>query len=75
MNIQSITLAALVVFSTSSHSALQEREYNAWYAKNAVLYDMTQTSEGMPVMLSFSQSVVVQQICWFPIYLKELRRG
>jgi len=56
MNIQSITLAALVVFSTSSHSALQEREYNTWYAKNAVLYDMTQTSEGMPVMLSFSQS-------------------
>lgn len=56
MKIQSITLAVLVVFSTSSHSAFQEREYNTWYTKNAVLYDMTQTSEGMPVMLSFSQS-------------------
>lgn len=28
--------------------------YNTWYAKDAVLSVMTQTSEGLPVMVSFS---------------------
>lgn len=55
MKIKSILLAALAVFSAPSWSAFQEREYNTWYIKNAVLYDMTQTSEGFPVMVSVSQ--------------------
>ncbi|EPE7488726.1 hypothetical protein ACSMAF_000739 [Cronobacter universalis] len=32
------------------------REYNTWYEKDAVLYDMTQTADGSPVMLSISQA-------------------
>ncbi|HIH9250149.1 TPA: hypothetical protein ACYU26_001340 [Enterobacter ludwigii] len=55
MKIQTITLAMPVVVSAPSRSAFQEREYNTWYIKNAVLYDMTQTSDGFPVMLSISQ--------------------
>ena len=55
MNRKSIALAALVFFSAPGWSAFQEREYNTWYIKNAVLYDMTQTSEGFPVMVSVSQ--------------------
>ena len=55
MKIVSITLAALVLYSAPAWSAFQEREYNTWYMKNAVLYDMTQTSEGFPVMVSVSQ--------------------
>ncbi|MCK7450333.1 hypothetical protein [Enterobacter chengduensis] len=55
MKIKPITLAVLVVFSVPSWAAFQEREYNTWYIKNAVLYDMTQTSEGFPVMVSVSQ--------------------
>ncbi|UAN29911.1 hypothetical protein [Enterobacter sp. JBIWA005] len=55
MKIESLILVVLVVFSTPSWSAFQEREYNTWYIKNAVLYDMTQTSEGFPVMVSVSQ--------------------
>lgn len=55
MKIVSITLAVLALFSAPCWSAFQEREYNTWYMKNAVLYDMTQTSEGYPVMVSVSQ--------------------
>lgn len=55
MKIESLILAVLVVFSAPSWSAFQEREYNTCYIKNAVLYDMTQTSEGFPVMVSVSQ--------------------
>lgn len=55
MKIESIMLAALVLYSAPAWSAFQEREYNTWYMKNAVLYDMTQTSEGFPVMVSVSQ--------------------
>ncbi|WP_414454435.1 hypothetical protein [Enterobacter roggenkampii] len=55
MKIQSITIALLVAISSSSYSAFQEREYNTWYQKDAVLYDITQTSEGLPVMISISQ--------------------
>jgi hypothetical protein len=39
----------------SASSATQGREYNTWYEKDAVLYDLVQTSTGQPVMLSFSQ--------------------
>ncbi|HDT2074339.1 hypothetical protein DA103_06785 [Enterobacter cloacae] len=55
MKIQSITLAMLAFIAAPAWSAFQEREYNTWYIKNAVLYDMTQTSEGFPVMVSISQ--------------------
>lgn len=55
MKIHTMALALLAVFSTKSYSAYQEREYNTWYYKDAVLYDMTQTSDGLPVMLSISQ--------------------
>lgn len=55
MKINIILFAALIAFSSSSYSALQEREYNTWYMKDAVLYDMTQTSEGFPVMVSIAQ--------------------
>ncbi|AST68361.1 hypothetical protein BFG07_06555 [Kosakonia cowanii] len=37
-------------------AAFQEREYNIWYEKDGVLYDVTQTSDGTPVMISISQS-------------------
>ena len=50
MKIQSIAIALLVAISSPSYSAFQEREYNTWYQKDAVLYDITQTSEGLPVM-------------------------
>ena len=55
MKIKFITLAALMFYSAPGWSTFQEREYNTWYIKNAVLYDMTQTSEGFPVMVSVSQ--------------------
>jgi hypothetical protein len=55
MKIVSIMLAVLALFSAPAWSAFQEREYNTWYMKNAVLYDMTQTSAGYPVMVSVSQ--------------------
>ncbi|EPA0060819.1 hypothetical protein [Enterobacter cloacae] len=55
MKIKCITLAALMFYSAPGWSTFQEREYNTWYIKNAVLYDMTQTSEGFPVMVSVSQ--------------------
>lgn len=55
MKINTILFTALVAFSSSSYSAFQEREYNTWYMKDAVLYDMTQTSEGFPVMVSIAQ--------------------
>lgn len=68
MRIQTITLAALAFISAPSWSAFQEREYNTWYIKNAVLYDMTQTSEGFPVMVSISQPARRRPICWCPTY-------
>ncbi|MDZ4034628.1 hypothetical protein EB837_22075 [Kluyvera ascorbata] len=55
MKIHAITIIALLSFPIITHSALQEREYNTWYSKDAILYDMTQTSDGFPVMLSISQ--------------------
>ena len=55
MKIQSITIYLLAAISSPSYSAFQEREYNTWYQKDAVLYDITQTSEGLPVMISISQ--------------------
>lgn len=35
---------------------VHSREYNVWYEKDAVLYDITQTSDGRPVMISISQA-------------------
>ncbi|WP_052281742.1 hypothetical protein [Kluyvera genomosp. 1] len=55
MKNHTITIMALLFYPTVSHSALQEREYNTWYSKDAILYDMTQTSNGFPVMLSIAQ--------------------
>ena len=55
MKIKFITLAALMFYSAPGWSTFQEREYTTWDIKNAVLYDMTQTSEGFPVMVSVSQ--------------------
>ncbi|MDN4966824.1 hypothetical protein QYY51_22070 [Enterobacter hormaechei] len=55
MKIHSITIALLAMISSPSSAAFQEREYNTWYQKDAVLYDITQTSEGLPVMISISQ--------------------
>ncbi|ELY6223563.1 hypothetical protein SNQ29_000750 [Cronobacter muytjensii] len=40
----------------STCAMVQGREYNTWYEKDAVLYDMTQTPDGNPVMLSISQA-------------------
>lgn len=37
------------------YAVFQQREFNVWYEKDAVLYDMTQTSDGRPVMISISQ--------------------
>lgn len=48
-------LALLAVIASPAQSALHKREYNTWYQQNAVLYDLTQTAEGSPVLLSFSQ--------------------
>lgn len=46
----------LCIFTTFTCSAaFQDREYNTWYEKDSVLYDITQTSEGNPVMISISQ--------------------
>ena len=55
MKIHSLTIALLATISSPSYAAFQEREYNTWYQKDAVLYDITQTSEGLPVMISISQ--------------------
>ncbi|MEX3019333.1 hypothetical protein AB4K05_07005 [Kluyvera sp. STS39-E] len=55
MKYRVITIIALIIISPISHSSFQEREYNTWYLKDAILYDMTQTSDGRPVMLSISQ--------------------
>lgn len=65
MKIKCITLAALMFYSAPGWSTFQEREYNTWYIKNAVLYDMTQTSEGFPVMVSVSQPGKNPLIWWF----------
>ncbi|EKK5437049.1 hypothetical protein ACNI4F_14395 [Enterobacter hormaechei] len=55
MKIHFITIALLATISSPSYAAFQKREYNTWYQKDAVLYDITQTSEGLPVMISISQ--------------------
>jgi len=55
---KNVTALLLVLSASTSATAAitwQEREYNTWYAKNAILYGMTQTSAGKPVMVSFSQ--------------------
>ncbi|ABU77379.1 hypothetical protein NLT11_000640 [Cronobacter sakazakii] len=54
---KSFLMCCLFLGSTGPASAVvQGREYNTWYEKDAVLYDMTQTAGGSPVMLSISQA-------------------
>lgn len=40
------------MFYASCINANVVREYNYWYEKNGVMFDITQTSDGSPVMLS-----------------------
>ncbi|ELY4155949.1 hypothetical protein SMZ39_002338 [Cronobacter turicensis] len=54
---KTIVVCCFYLCSTGPASAVvQGREYNTWYEKDAVLYDVTQTAEGSPVMLSISQA-------------------
>lgn len=54
---KTLLMCCLFLGSTAPASAVvQGREYNTWYEKDAILYDMTQTAEGSPVMLSISQA-------------------
>ncbi|EOC0219555.1 hypothetical protein ACI0Y6_000084 [Cronobacter turicensis] len=54
---KTIVVCCFYLCSTDPASAVvQGREYNTWYEKDAVLYDVTQTAEGSPVMLSISQA-------------------
>jgi len=39
-----------------SNAAWQERELNTWYEKDRVLYDITQTVDDNPVMISIAQA-------------------
>lgn len=39
-------------FHANSAKADEPIEYNKWYSKDGVLYDITQTQDGEPVMLS-----------------------
>lgn len=55
MNFLYTTLALLFVIGSPAQSARLNREYNIWYQQNAVLYGMSQTAEGLPVLLSFFQ--------------------
>ncbi len=55
MKIHAVTIIALLFLPSLAYSEQQEREYNTWYLRNSILYDMTQTSEGFPVMLSIAQ--------------------
>lgn len=48
--------SVLFFVSASCYASLQTREYNIWYEKEAVLYDITQTAGGDPVMISISQA-------------------
>lgn len=47
-----ILLILPVVLWANYATAEAYTEYNKWYAKNGVMYDITQTKEGDPVMLS-----------------------
>ncbi len=46
----------LLLFSAHSNAAWQERELNTWYEKDRVLYDITQTVDDNPVMISIAQA-------------------
>lgn len=45
----------LLLFSAHSNATRQERELNTWYEKDGILYDITQTSDDNPVMVSIAQ--------------------
>lgn len=46
----------LLLFSAHSNAAWQERELNTWYEKDGILYDITQTPDDNPVMVSIAQA-------------------
>ena len=46
----------LLLLSAHSNAAWQERELNTWYEKDRVLYDITQTVDDNPVMISIAQA-------------------
>ena len=47
-----LTFGCLSLFVSYNAQANPYKEYNSWYAKDGVMYDMTQTSDGQPVMIS-----------------------
>ncbi len=46
----------LLLLSAHSIAAWQERELNTWYEKDKILYDITQTVDDNPVMISIAQA-------------------
>lgn len=46
------TFGYLSLFASYHVLAKPYKEYNSWYAKDGVMYDMTQTANGEPVMIS-----------------------
>lgn len=56
MKIHAVILGMLFFLPCNGYAVYQGREYNVWYEKDAVLYDITQTAEGWPVMVSISQA-------------------
>ncbi|WP_312274858.1 hypothetical protein [Pseudescherichia sp.] len=46
----------LLLLSAHSNAAWQQRELNTWYEKDGILYDITQTSDDNPVMISIAQA-------------------
>jgi hypothetical protein len=55
MKRQILLFEALLLLAISCHAAYLDREYNTWYRQDAILYDITQTADGQPVMISISQ--------------------
>lgn len=46
----------LISFLLSRDGACSSLEYNVWYEKNGTLYDITQTKDSEPVLISISSS-------------------
>ena len=45
----------VLLLSHTFNATAQQHEYNVWYEKDAVLYNVTQKADGSPVMVSISQ--------------------
>jgi len=56
MKILKVISSFLLLLSAYSNAAWQERELNTWYEKDRVLYDITQTVDDNPVMISIAQA-------------------